>query len=239
MHFLAVAMCVFTFGNIFLGCLFSIHCSQILPTVSYLACYKGHERLVVFSFVIYGLSLAVLFLSMHVRLYEKATSFERYLLLFLGLCIMGSLPTTGIIDELNGLYFAPIDFIHGYVLYILIVCTACWLYLGFSCLWDLRAGFTTLENEDLQSLLRSIVWVVVLTFLTILQWQVGYSIYSNFWFNENAFAICEWLTIAKAVFLPAKFAKLLGNLKITLSVQDFCKRGDSLPAQESYSSLSE
>ncbi len=241
LHFLAVGMCLVTFGNILLGCFFSVHCSQILPTVSYLACYKGHERLTVLSFVLYGLCLAVLFLGMHVRLYEKATRFERYLLLFLGLCIVGTVPTVGIIDELNGLYFAPIDFVHGYALYTLIVCSACWLYLGFSCLYDLRACFSVKEMDDLHSFLMSIIWLAGLTLLTVVQWQVGYSIYSNFWFNENTFALCEWVTIAQAVFIPAKCARLFGDLKISLSVQDFClKREDVVsPVPEKYYSLEE
>lgn len=227
LHFLAAAFCLVTFGNILLGCFFSLHCSQILPTVSYLACYKGHERLVVLSFVLYGLCLAVLFLGLHVRLYEKATWFERYLLLFLGLAIMGALPAVGIIDELNGLYFAPIDFVHGYVLYTLIVCCACWIYLSFSCIYDLRVGFSNTEVENMHSLLASIIWLVVFTFLTVVQWQVGYSIYSNFWFNENAFALFEWATISQAVFLPSKFARLFGDLKVSLYVQDFSPKSES------------
>ena len=241
LHFLAAGFCLVTFGNILLGCFFSVHCSQILPTVSYLACYKGHERLTVLAFVLYGLCLAVLFLGLHVRLYEKATRFERFLLLFLGLAIMGAMPAVGIIDELNGLYFAPIDFVHGYALYTLIVCCACWIYLGFSCLYDLRACFSGSEVNDLHSLLTSIIWLVVFTLLTVVQWQVGYSIYSNFWFNENAFALCEWATISQAAFLPAKFARLFGDLKVSLCVQDFCPKRDDedSAAREKYYSLGE
>jgi hypothetical protein len=218
MRLLARIMLGLVFGNVLLSCLFSIPCSQLLPTISYLGCFPGHERMHVFSCVFFSLSLFVLYLGPFVRLSNLIPPLPLYTSLVLGLGITGLLNAITIVDEVNGLYFSPIDWMHDYmVVFLLLVCGS-YIYLAYGCLSDIQDSMCLSEQNAMVSLRFHIGITVAALLLAVIEWQVAYSVYANSLFNETMQALCEWGAISLAVLLPVSFCRCLEGYKITLAI---------------------
>ena len=218
MRLLARVMLILLFGNVVLGCLFSMPCSQLLPTISYLGCFPGHERLHVFTCLFFSLCLLVLYTGAYIRLSPSTPCFALCTSLILGLGITVTLVVLTLIDEINGLYFSPLDWMHDYVLIILLLLCLCYIYLTYGCLGDIRDSMSAVEQTALRQLKRHIYYTLGAVSLAILEWQIAYSIYSNSLFNETFQAISEWLAISLSVFLPVRFCSCFENYRLTVSI---------------------
>lgn len=218
MRLLALVMLGLVFGNVLLSCMFSIPCSQLLPTISYLGCFPGHERLHVLSCVFFSLSLFLLYLGSFVRLADLIPPFPLYTGLVLGLGITGLMTGITLVDEVNGLYFSPIDWMHDYMVVVLLLLCGCYVYLTYGCLSDIKDSMGPSEQNALISLRFRIGLTCAFLLLAVIEWQVAYSIYANSLFNESMQAICEWGTISLAVLLPVSFCRCLEGYKVALAI---------------------
>lgn len=236
MRLLALIMLGLVFGNVLLSCMFSVPCSQLLPTISYLGCFPGHERLHVLSCVFFSLSLFLLYLGSFVRFTNLLPPFPLYTGLVLGLGITGLVNGITLVDEVNGLYFSPIDWMHDYMVVVLLLICGCYVYLTYGCLSDIKESMSLTEQNALISLRIRIGLTCAVLLLAVVEWQVAYSIYANSLFNETMQALCEWGAISLAVLLPVNFCRCLEGYKVTLAIPMVSGVGEADSEQEGSSS---
>ena len=201
-----VLMETLIFCNIIWSCVSTFNCLWFIPTISYLACYKGHDRLFNFTMVFWGLFLSVFTLVSYIQYRSLST---RYNVLFLstGLLISILQPCLAVLDEGNSSNILPIEKVHGIFIITLIFASFFWIFL-------------TNHRFPIQGkLYKYILTGVGLLFCSIAQWFYGEN--DGIIFNYAFEALFEWTTVAMAVFLPYMYSETYKDIIISTKNRTF------------------
>ena len=178
--------------NILWSCTSTFNCRQFIPTISYLACYKGHDRLfnVTMMYWFFYLLIFTLISFLHFRSSSKVYN---TLFLLVSICISVLQPCIAIIDEASTSHVLPIDKIHRFMISLVIIFLLLWIYL------------TSFETK-IQLYLKKYIGIgIICLFWSIAQWF--YAERDGCIFNYIFEAISEWITISIGIFLPYMYSR--------------------------------
>ena len=193
----SISMELLLIFNIIWSCSSTFPCSDFLPTISYLACFRGHDRLFAFTMTFWSGTLAIFFILSYSH-YQSSNRFSSNLLILLSLVICLVQPGIAILDEANTSYFLKIEKIHSGFMIGLFLASMFWIYLT-SILKPMRSSL----NKYIHILILCACW-------SFLQWF--YEETHNFWFNYKLQAISEWVTVTLAVFTPYMYSLEFGEV---------------------------
>ena len=206
--------------NLFSSCVLTISCESFIPTLSYLATFRTHDAVVLIALTLQSFLLVVLFFAFHACMDGDLGRDDYYFMKIQECAIVILTVLVGIIDESSGIDFNPVDDVHRFLSFAL---------CGTGCLWSYWA-LTFLERknnsleQELQLRIASTVYTlgVIFSALTIIEWEMAYTIYNNWIFNHIVESCCEWILITLAVRFPYHLCKLMES-KIVLIVHDKAK----------------
>jgi hypothetical protein len=200
------------FGNLLLSCVFSITCSEILPTLSFLGALNIHDRLFVCACTAFALVILVLSLSVTVALHPTTEMKTRILLQFIAVGAACFLVTLSVIDEINGSLIQALEGTHS--------------FMSLSCLiFSLAWGFVVWRESESSRFKglsavtgRVLAVTAALAVLTIYEWHFAYTLQANSLVNETVEALCEWSLVIVAVLTPAVLARELPEFTVSLGM---------------------
>lgn len=201
--------------NIVSCCAFSISCSSFLPTVSFVGSLKTHDKLLIATCTLCCVHCQLVVIAVlsglrkNINRYDAAFTYVT-LSLFSGLLL-----TASIIDEVGGFKAQLEENFHSFYSFCALIVGAAWLYFvvsSFSC--PMIKGSAWLKAAQACAVALGFVGVA-----TLVEWQLGNSVYSNFLMNESVEAICEWGLIALAVTTPALVVQALPEFRVTFSLE--------------------
>jgi hypothetical protein len=219
MFLLALLELVMVLGNLILACSTNFSCQHFLPTLPYLGCFRGHDRLFIVSCTYYGLVLPLLFIGAFCHFRVVDSSSRRTAMLMIGLTICGLLPLVALTDEVNGVHFLPLEPLNSLFSALFVILSVIWTVLGYGSVVKLMPSLNIHEHAWLFRLKVMLVSVLGLTVLAVVEWQYAYTVYSNSYLNENIEAVCEWVVVCISIFLPAVFAQFFRNYSLNFSVR--------------------
>jgi hypothetical protein len=219
MFILAFLELCMVLGNLALACSTNFTCTQFLPTLAYLGCFRGHDRLFIVSCTYYGLVLPLLFLGAHCHFRSVDSDARRLAMLVMGLSICALLPLIALTDEVNGVHILPLESLNSFFCVSFVLLCIIWLALGFSSIRKLTPSLNIHERSWFFRLKVILFTISVLTVTAVVQWHYSYTVYSNAFLNENIEAVCEWLVVSLGIFIPAVFAQFFRNYSLSFSVR--------------------
>ncbi|CAG9331463.1 unnamed protein product [Blepharisma stoltei] len=201
----SITFCII-FSSILFGCMFSFRCSRYYPTISYLLSFRNHDRWIVFGITFYVSLLPLLFMSVTSKLANSITTYISWKMNIFGICGCCAILATGIIDEINGLYFLPLDTAHPFITVTGYLFLSLWMYAALFGFENIQLDLN--EKTWLRRCRRSVLICHILFAITAFEWHFAYTIYSNFLVNEVVEALCEWSLVTLAISLPYQISKV-------------------------------
>lgn len=192
--------------NLLTVCTFDITCASYLPTLSYLATFRGYDTFFVFCITVYCFMLVPMFLSFHVKASKILKTDEIIFMALFEIAIIVLGITVSLVDEINGIEFNPVDNLHVYLSFGLSIICFSWAYYVLKFLEK-----TALDNKREEKVRES--WQIykvacVLYVVTLLEWHFAYTIYNCFIANTLIETICEWSLITLTLRFPVKIAEI-------------------------------
>lgn len=193
----SVMMEILLIINIIWSCSVTFPCFDFLPTISYLACFRGHDRLFTFTMTLWSGNLMMFSVLAYIH-YRGSNQVFNKIFILISFCICLIQPGIAILDEANTSYFVKIEKIHLGLMIGMFIGSMVWVYL------------TSLGKGMRSSLRHYINLLIFSSCLSFLQWF--YEEKDSFWFNYKLEAVSEWITVTLAVFTPYMYSKEFGNV---------------------------
>jgi hypothetical protein len=219
MFVLCLLMLVLVYLNITLACLTNFNCATFLPTLAYLGCFRGHDRLFIVSCTYFALVLSLLYLGAYCHFRHIASDTQRYAMLILGLSSCAILPIMALVDEVNSAHVIPLEPIFSFLSVTFVLVNIAWATLAFLSIRKMQSSLNIHERRWYRVLQVIVTLTVSLAILDIIEWNYAYSIYTNFLLNENAEAVCEWALVTLGIISPAIFSQFYRGYVLTFSVK--------------------
>jgi len=201
--YFAVVMLLLTYTNLFLACYTSFNCSRFLPTLDYLGCFRGHDRVYIVSLTFYAVSLGICAVGCHRRQKGALSDDIRLVSTISGLLAAVCLPVIAFSDEVNAIHWLPFTSIHWASLALFWPTAVLWASCSYLSLCRLEAAFTQWEAGWMK-VLRVLVRLAVFTaLLALIEWHFAYTVYADALLNEIGEACCEWVLVGLAILYPA------------------------------------
>lgn len=200
------------FTNLLWSCYSTFDCWEFWPTISYMACYRGHDRLFNFTITLAACVMPVFFVCCFFAYAKNENLLVKVWYLLLGILISLALPFIGLIDEANSSHILPLQRIHLAIMIGIICAVVLWVLLTI----DFMKNLQYKELQRNYKFIHQYVFVgFTLLFLTVIQWYFAYQEDSHWWATQNIEAAFEWGTVTMTVFLPYVFS--LGFPELSLS----------------------
>jgi len=212
--YLAALIILMLFGNVLVACTSSFSCARFLPTISYVGCFRNHDRWFVLTLTLIASVLPIFYLSVHLRVKFTLSNKENLVMYFCTAASSVSLIIIGLVDELNGIHLHPMEYVHIAFSLTFVVVNFVWQNIVLAALERFVHEFDKKVWVKRANLLNKLL--AIMTIITMLQWHFAYTIYSNFLVNENTEAISEWILVILASLVPGTFANACSDLTLTL-----------------------
>ena len=200
--YFSLLMLVITYTNLAVACYTSFTCSRFLPTIDYLGCFRGHDRVYIVACVFYAVTLAVCVVGGHRRQQGALSDEWRMVTTSSGLLAALCLPVIAFFDEVNAQHWLPFPSIHKSALILFFPSAGFWVGASFLAIRRLEPAFTQSEVWWMK-VLRGIVYLAGgLFLLTLVEWHFAYTVYSDALLNETGEAVCEWCLVALSILYP-------------------------------------
>lgn len=186
--------------NIIWSCSSTFSCSEFLPTISYLACYRGHDRLFCFTMVYWCLILILFSIISYLNL-KTDSYYTNISMLLIGIAIALITPALAVLDEANTSYYVKTEKVHAGLMIGLIMASLVWLYI------------TTLSSRLTEFIHRYIIISLLLLLWSMAQWF--YAEKGGIVFNYFVEAVSEWIVVTLAVFIPYVYAGCFENVGVS------------------------
>jgi hypothetical protein len=219
MFLLAFLELLMVLSNLVLACSTNFSCRQFLPTLLYLGCFRGHDRLFIASCTYYGLVLPLLFLGAYSHFKVVDSDSRRLTMLVIGLIVSAMLPLIALTDEVNGVHILPLEPLNAFFSTVFVILSVVWTVLGFGSVQKMTPSLNIHERAWYFRLKVMLMAMCGLTVLAVVEWYYSYTIYSSAFLNENIEAVCEWLIVCLAIILPAVFTQFFRSYSLTFSVK--------------------
>lgn len=214
----AVLMEIILAIDIIWSCSSTFDCRSFWPTISYIACFRGHDRLFNLSAAYYMVILILFFVSASLNYREYCSRWMHRIMLFLAMTICLLLPCVSIIDEANSSHILPLEKIHFILMVVLISAAVLWVYFSIRIMNSMK--LPKREEEWRDFLIRFVVFGHAMLAFTIYEWVYAYTPYKNWWMNENVEALCEWTVVTMCVFGPFCYTLTFPNCSISITAKE-------------------
>ncbi|OMJ80402.1 hypothetical protein SteCoe_19356 [Stentor coeruleus] len=186
--------------NIIWSCSSTFTCSEFLPTISYLTCYRGHDRLFCVTMVYWCFILLLFSIISYLNL-KTDSYYTNVFMLLIGIVIALINPALAVLDEANTSYYVKTEKVHAGLMIGLILASLVWLYI------------TTLSSKLTQFVHKYIIVGLVLLLWSMAQWF--YAERGGVVFNYFVEAVSEWIVVTLAVFIPYVYAGCFENVSVS------------------------
>lgn len=203
------------FINLIWSCKSTFDCRTFWPTLSYMGCYKGHDRVYNMSAGFFSIVLMTFFISASLNYAPYISKITNQIMVFLGLGISMLFPAVTIIDEANSSYYVQTELVHYILMCILVSLSFAWVY--FSVIAMRRVQLDA-EEDDWNSFLKKYILLgACMAGFSIYQWKHARSEASNWLINENVEALSEWFTVTLCIFAPFFYSLTFPSFSLTVS----------------------
>ncbi|CAG9327957.1 unnamed protein product [Blepharisma stoltei] len=206
------------YGNLILACATNFSCFTFLPTLGYLGCFRGHDRVFIVSCTYFALVLILMYTGAYYHFGSSLPRWKRHLLLYLGVISCSILPIISLVDEVNSVHILPLEFIYVFLSTCFIISNLAWSSLVYSLLLLSKSTFNAQERHWFFILSVFLGVFVFISIINIVEWNWAYSIPSNLLINENAEAICEWILVSISIMVPPIFCQFFRGFLLTFTV---------------------
>ena len=214
----AIVMELLLVANIIWSCSSTFDCRSFWPTISYIACFRGHDRLFNFSTGYFMVILLLFFCLASVQFSDSCSVWKNRLMLLLGIGISFLLPSASILDEANSSHIVPLEKVHLILMVIMISAGILWIYFSMKIMNALK--LPKREEEWRDFLVRYLVFGHAMTAFTIVEWVYAYTTYKNWWMNENVEALCEWTVVTMCVFGPFVYSLTFPSCSLAIASKE-------------------
>ena len=197
-------------ANLFWVCNGVFDCKSFWPTISYMACFRGNDRLFSFTMTLQGTFLLVFFITAYANYSQFMNVFEKVMFGVLGVLISLAMPFIAMIDEANDSHILPLKEIHLGIMIGVISCSLTWTYLTYLCISKMDDD----QKKQSEFLKNYILLGLGMLVMNLLEWY--YREKNNWLFNSNAEALSEWLVVGLALFLPYVYSLTFSPVEISL-----------------------
>ena len=96
-------------------CTLTISCASYIPTFSYLGTFRTHDTVTVLGLTFFAFLMIPIFISWHIKTQGILSLEDSLFMIFLEFSIFLLTIMDGLIDEVNGVDFNPIDNMHQFL----------------------------------------------------------------------------------------------------------------------------
>lgn len=214
----AVFMEIMLAIDIIWSCTSTFDCRSFWPTISYIATFRGHDRLLNFSTSYYMVVLFLFLMTTMTNYAEHCSRWINRIMLFLGITVCCLLPSISVLDETNNFQFVTTEKIHLKLMGTLISAGALWIYLSLRIMNSMK--FPKREEEWHDFLIKYIVFGHVMAIFTAFEWFYVNTSNKHWWINENVEALCEWTVVTMCVFGPFFYTLTFPNCSIAITANE-------------------
>ncbi|CAG9315753.1 unnamed protein product [Blepharisma stoltei] len=202
--------------NIIWSCVSTFDCSIFWPTVSYLACFRGHDRLFNFTMAFYAFITGLFFITAHVHFFKIYTPRLKLFYTLLSAGIVLAFPFISMIDEGNSSHVVPLEKIHYWIMIGFICGVLAWIYMSLLCINAISIPKENLIWKDF--LLKYLAIGFAILLVNLYEYKYAYTEQANWFTNQNVEAACEWMVISMTVFLPFIYSLVFPSVRLRVKV---------------------
>jgi hypothetical protein len=204
--------------NILWSCTETFDCTTFWPTVSYLSCFRGHDRLSNYTMTFWSVVLFFFFGGTWTAYKEVMGTWSHRLMMLISVVLTLGLPFLVIIDEANSSHIAPLEKIHYILTVGYMTLAMLWIFISLEAIWKLEGKMNRAQKEWTSFLKKYILFGLIMLGFNVFEWLYAYTESANWWINENVEGLCEWTVICLAVFLPFFYSLTFNRYEIRFTV---------------------
>ena len=184
-----------------------------------MATFRSHDGGVVLAMVAQSFIHLLVFIGFNIYISSKLSTDDYYFMLTLETVLIILPIACSLIDESLGLSFNPMDDVHRFLTFPLMIFGFLWVYFALDFIG--RANLSESQKIEVKFCWSLFTVTTILVLITICQWVFAYTIYNNFFLNHSAESIFGWASITAAVRLPYHISRVIGSeLKIIVNKKD-------------------
>jgi len=181
-------------SNLVSACQSTFDCTHFWPTLSYIAAFKGHDRVFSLALTLQSWTLVVFFLAAQTYYRPLVSREAHYLMLGAGCLLSAVLPWIGVLDEVNTASGVALEKVHYWLVVAALFLTGMWSILSLE-----------VEGSHLVQRYMKTVWAI--TCFSVIQWTFADSVYSSSVLNSDLEALSEWTAVSLGVFAPFVYSR--------------------------------
>lgn len=198
----AVAQTCLLLGSLYISCETEFNCSLFIPTLSYLAAYRGYDRVFSVSYTLYALVLLLFFLSAHFVYQPFTRSCTQSAMLVFAVLACLSLPAVAVVDEMSSSYLVQLDYVHRCLVGVLCASSLLWALMSLCGMCSLRRTLTGAYRTEQRLLAQYLLIAVLATAIAGYIWLCQFYNAVNWLITDFNAAIAEWFAVLIATFIP-------------------------------------
>lgn len=215
------------FGAIWLSCRSEFDCTVFLPTFSYLAAYRGYDRLFAVAYTFYALVLLLFFLTAHMAYRGHAGGCVQGMMMTFGVIACLVLPGIAVIDEMGSSYLLPLDMVHKGLVALFCFSAFIWISGSFCGIFRLRRTLKGAFQTEQRLLVQYISIALLATFISAYIWYCQYYNAVNWLITDTTAALAEWFAVLTAVFLPYCYAISFPGLELQVALHSKAEKREN------------
>ena len=214
----AVAQACVLFGAIWVSCQEEFDCKVFVPTFSYLAAYRGYDRLFALAYTFYSLVLLLFFLTAHMAYRGHSGGCAQCTRMTFGVMACLVLPAIAVIDETSTSYLLPLEMLHKGLVALFCFSAFIWILTSLCGICSLRGKLTGAYRTEQRLLVQYICIVLLATFIAAYIWYCQYYNAVNWLITDTTAALAEWFAVLTGIFLPYCYAISFPGLELEVSL---------------------
>jgi hypothetical protein len=136
-----------TLGNIILACSTNFHCKIFIPTLDYLGCFRGHDRIFIVTCTFYALVLPIMYFGWNINFKNTLKTYQKILMVLSGLVSCLSLVLLALVDEVNGVYFISYELLFKIFSKLFMLSNVIWVVIAYFNIRKVKSIFNSNEMK--------------------------------------------------------------------------------------------
>lgn len=216
--YLCILMLIGTLTNITLACATNFSCGQFLPTLNYLGCFRGHDRVYIVTCTYFACVLAIFFVGAYLRFKTLASKEMNIIISGLSFLITVILPLVAVTDEVNGVHYLPLETIQVFLANLFTILSIIWAILAYRVISKSSNALNSDETTWLLRLRVLMIYMTIMFVVLLIERQFCYSAYANSFINETVESVVEWVLVCGGIITPIFFAQFFRRYYISFSI---------------------
>lgn len=208
--------------NLVIGCISSFSCNQRLPSLLYLGCFRGHDRILTIALVLLAFIILLVVIGAEKQLRSSSTALIMSCMRYCGFVSAGCLPLIALTDDVNSRHFIPLEAFNSTFSICFILASSAWVLM-----FVLKfKGSVLLGNAMAHTALKKwLVLICVCAGMTYFEAHFGDRFKLHNYIYRGLFS---WVLLVLLVVLPGMIGRSLTQLHLNVSNSTENKRKVSL-----------